>query len=91
MKFIELTEGLSVTEDYIPEIIKNLRNGGYLKNEKEIIQKIIDMAEEFECCPECGSQNLIGGGHLCGDCKERVAVPDEVGWFVEHLRLIYRV
>jgi len=56
------------------------------RTKKSIIRRIIELAEEFECCPECGSTNLIGGGHLCGDCHERVAVPDDAYWFSQFLK-----
>jgi len=55
------------------------------------LRAIVKLAEEFECCPECGSTNLIGGGHLCGDCNERVAVPDDAYWFAEWLKKEYKL
>ena len=55
------------------------------------LKAIIKLAEEFECCPECGGTNLIGGGHLCADCKERVAVPDDAHWFAEWLKKEYKI
>ena len=54
------------------------------------INDIIKEAIEFECCPYCGSQDLIGGGHLCNSCKERIACPTDAYYFAKYLEKKYK-
>lgn len=45
---------------------------------------IIELAENFECCPECG--NEYKGKHWCDICQDRVGIPERAYWFAEYLK-----
>lgn len=47
--------------------------------------EFIKMAEEFNCCPICGTP-CSGYKHYCEACKERYVTADDAYWFAEHLK-----
>lgn len=106
MEEVEITKGLTVTENYIfDEIIPNLRKGGYLKEQdckscnqlkkdydalKSKLDTILKLADDLCFCPECGE--VMGGhSHFCESCKERVVQPIDQEWFLQYLKKKYRI
>ena len=47
-------------------------------------ERIIGLAFEFECCPNCGNVEIES--HYCPKCKERFACPYEGYFFGEYLK-----
>lgn len=50
---------------------------------------IIEMAEEFRCCPDCGSVDV--DGHSCLHCRRRFTRAEDALWFAEFLRAKYGI
>jgi hypothetical protein len=56
---------------------------------KITLELVIEFAENFECCPECGDVN--DGAlyhHLCEKCNKRVAIPDDAYYFAQWLKKV---
>lgn len=47
--------------------------------------EIIELAENFDCCPHCGNYNLENN-HYCEECKQRIVEPDDAYWFAQYLK-----
>lgn len=56
--------------------------------DKETLEKIIKEAEDFECCPNCGDWNNLGG-HYCGSCEERYVTEEDAFFFAKYLKAVY--
>lgn len=55
------------------------------------IDKIIQMAKDFDCCPICG--HIVDGkqvtNHYCEICKERFSEPENAYWFGKYLEQVF--
>ena len=49
-----------------------------------ILDKIMELAEGFECCPQCGTTEIES--HYCPLCKKRIVTPDDAYWFSEFIK-----
>jgi len=53
------------------------------------LDDIIKDLETISICPHCG-KIMDCYSHYCDNCKERVAIPDDGGWFAEYFRKKYK-
>jgi len=58
------------------------------KAENNAISKIINMARDFECCPECRYTKIES--HYCPRCEGRFITPQTASFFYEYLISIYK-
>jgi len=49
------------------------------------LQTIIEMAQEFECCPDCGNTEFPDTVHYCPKCMTRISTPEDAVWFAKYL------
>lgn len=51
------------------------------------LSEIIELAEEFECCPYCGRTDIES--HFCKHCKKRISTVYDAVWFANYLKQKY--
>ncbi len=56
----------------------------------DTLREVEKLAREFECCPDCGSENI--DSHLCNVCQERIVEPLDAYYFADKIgRLIQKL
>ena len=85
----EEMEQMSKERDYdeskvVKEIMLRLIRYVAEKGRKEERATIIQLADQFECCPECGNTEIQS--HWCPKCKKEFAMSGDAGWFAKHLK-----
>lgn len=51
------------------------------------IEEIINLAENFGCCPHCG--NPAAHFNFCKECNKRYETEDDASWFAQYLKNKY--
>jgi hypothetical protein len=52
--------------------------------DKNTLDQVIELAESFRCCPECGATDTAS--HDCHHCNIRIVELDDAYWFAEYLK-----
>ena len=61
--------------------------------EKNAISKILNLARDFKCCPNCGSQELgstLANGSYCKSCSTPLRYIIRGEYFYDYLRTVYK-